>query len=93
MVSRFSKIVIAQPHYGRRSTPREPNLKFFAQEGFATLCACYYDADDLKNVEGWVQRAGGTPRVRGFMYTPWQKKYALLPEFGDMVSKAETASP
>ncbi len=25
------------------------------------------------------------PNVQGFMYTPWQRKYGLLPEFGDLL--------
>ena len=27
--------------------------------------------------------------VRGFMYTPWQKKYALLADFGDLLNPAK----
>lgn len=69
--------------------PREPSLRFFAAEGFRTLVACYYDADDLNDVKGWLELARKTPNVRGFMYTPWQKKYALLPEFGDLCSNAQ----
>ena len=73
--------------------PREKSLKFFAQEGFATLVACYYDADDLKQVEGWIQLAAQTEKVRGFMYTPWQQKYGLLPAFGDLLLQARPAAP
>ncbi len=65
--------------------PREKSLRFFSDEGFATLVACYYDAGDLTEVKGWLQLAAATPRVRGFMYTPWQKKYSLLPAFGDLL--------
>ena len=65
--------------------PREKSLRFFADEGFRTLVACYYDADDLNEVKGWLQLARQTPNVRGFMYTPWQRKYALLPAFGDLL--------
>jgi len=67
--------------------PREKSLRFFTQQGFQTLVACYYDADDLKDVKGWLQLARQLPNVRGFMYTPWQRKYGLLPEFGDLLSK------
>jgi hypothetical protein len=66
-------------------TPREKSLEFFAGEGFRTLVACYYDADDLQDVKGWLDVARKTPNVRGLMYTPWQKKYDLLPQFGDML--------
>jgi len=65
--------------------PRAESLKFFADQGFAMLVACYYDADDLKDVKGWLKLADQTPKVRGLMYTPWQKKYELLPAFGDLV--------
>lgn len=65
--------------------PREKSLRFFADEGFRTLVACYYDADDLNDVKGWLELARQTQNVRGFMYTPWQKKYALLPAFGELL--------
>ena len=67
--------------------PREKSLSFFAKEGFPTLVACYYDADDLNDVKGWLQAARPLSNVRGFMYTPWQKKYSLLPAFGDLVKQ------
>jgi len=73
--------------------PRAKNLKFFADQGFATVCCCYYDADDLKQVAGWIELAGQTPKVRGFMYTPWQQKYGLLPAFGDLLLQARPAAP
>ncbi len=65
--------------------PREKSLRFFADQGFRTLVACYYDADDLKDVKGWLALAKTLPNVRGFMYTPWQRKYGLLPAFGDLL--------
>lgn len=65
--------------------PREPSLRFFAQQGFRTLIACYYDADDLSDVKGWLALARQTPNVRGFMYTPWRKNYGLLGAFGDLL--------
>lgn len=70
-------------------TPREKSLKFFAEQGFEILVACYYDADDLRDVKGWLDAARGMKCVRGFMYTPWQRKYDLLPAFGDMLLAAE----
>jgi len=69
--------------------PREKSLRFFAGEGSQTLVACYYDADDLNDVKGWLKLARETPQVRGFMYTPWQRKYSLLPDFGDMVKAGD----
>ena len=65
--------------------PREKNLKFFADQGFETLCACYYDAPNLDEVKGWIKMATPLPKVRGFMYTPWTRKYDLIPEFGKLL--------
>ncbi|HNQ91084.1 MAG TPA: hypothetical protein PKM73_20920 [Verrucomicrobiota bacterium] len=65
--------------------PRKESLRFFADRGFQTLVACYYDADDLKETQAWMAAARPLPKVRGFMYTPWTKKYGLLPAFGDLL--------
>ncbi|HXR07312.1 MAG TPA: carbohydrate binding domain-containing protein [Candidatus Acidoferrum sp.] len=65
--------------------PRPKDLHFFADHGFHTLAACYYDAEDLNGVKAWLQAAGGVPLMDGFIYTPWQKKYSLLPAFGDLL--------
>ena len=65
--------------------PREKSLRFFADQGFRTLAACYYDADCLDSVVRWMELARQTPNVRGLMYTPWRKKYALLPAFGNLL--------
>jgi hypothetical protein len=65
--------------------PREASLKFFNEQGFATLVACYYDADNLDDVKRWLALAQPLSHVRGFMFTPWTKKYDLLPAFGDLL--------
>ena len=65
--------------------PRERSLKFFADQGFATLVACYYDAGNLDDVKRWIAVAKPYSNVRGFMYTPWTRKYDLLPGFGDLL--------
>jgi hypothetical protein len=65
--------------------PREKSLRFFAGQGFSTLVSCYYDADNLDDVRCWLELARPLPNVRGFMYTPWTKKYELLPAFGDLL--------
>jgi len=65
--------------------PREKSLKFFAEEKFQTLVACYYDADNLEDVKGWLKLAETVPGVRGSMYTPWLKKYELLEQFGALL--------
>lgn len=67
--------------------PREKSLRFFADQGFHTIVACYYDADNLDEVKGWLQLARPMSNVQGFMYTPWQRKYSLLPAFGDLVKE------
>ena len=64
--------------------PREGSLKFFAEQGFPVLVACYYDADNLTDVKNWISLSKGMSNVRGFMYTPWTKRYDLLPEFGEL---------
>ena len=64
--------------------PREKSLRFFTGQGFQSLVACYYDADDLKDVKRWIDLARPLPKVRGFMYTPWTKKYDLLPDFAQL---------
>jgi hypothetical protein len=66
--------------------PRAESLQFFAEQGFRTLAACYYDADDLEDVKGWLRLARQTPNVQGLMYTPWLKKYELLAQFGALLN-------
>jgi hypothetical protein len=68
--------------------PRPKSLEFFAQEGFRSLIACYYDADDLEDVKGWLELGEKTAGVRGLMYTPWTKKYGLLCDFGKLISES-----
>ena len=67
--------------------PRPESVRFFAEQGFPMLLACYYDADNLNEVSGWLKLARATPGVRGLMYTPWEKKYSLLPAFGDLLQR------
>lgn len=65
--------------------PMPKSMAFFSQRHFATLIACYYDADNLDDVQAWLKLASQTPGVRGLMYTPWERKYQLLPAFGDLL--------
>jgi hypothetical protein len=65
--------------------PRPKDLHFFADHGFHTVAACYYDADDLNGVKAWLEAAKDVPLMDGFMYTPWEKKYSLVPAFGDLL--------
>jgi len=39
----------------------------------------------LNEVKGWLQAAKDVPLMDGFIYTPWEKKYNLLPAFGDLL--------
>jgi hypothetical protein len=66
---------------------REPSMKFFSDLGFETLAGAYYDGDTMDNIEGWIKTVNETPKCRGIMYTTWQNKYKLLPDFGDAVTK------
>jgi len=65
--------------------PRENSLCFFAEQGFPVLVACYYDANDLNEVKSWVSLAKPISNICGFMYTPWTKRYDLLPAFGGLL--------
>jgi hypothetical protein len=66
---------------------RRLSLDHFSKLGFKTLAGSYYDADDLKNPEGWLEALDQTPGAVGIMYTTWQNKYKLLAPFGDLVSR------
>ena len=68
---------------------RRPSLDHFSKLGMKTLAGAYYDADDLKNPEGWLEALDATPGAIGIMYTTWQRKYALLGAFGDLVTKRQ----
>ncbi len=68
--------------------PRPKSLEFFAKQGFRSLIACYYDANDLEDVKGWLELGEKTPGVRGLMYTPWTKKYGLLCDFGKLMGES-----
>jgi hypothetical protein len=65
---------------------KETSLAFFSGEGFRTIGACYYDADDLTNSREWLDLLRRTPGAQGIMFTSWQKKYGLLGAYGGLVS-------
>lgn len=67
---------------------RDKSLKHFSDLGHRTIAAAYYDADDLENPRGWLEALSRTPDASGIMYTTWLRKYDLLADFGDLVSKA-----
>jgi hypothetical protein len=68
---------------------RDKSLAQFSSLGYRTIGASYYDGDDLENIKGWLESLGRTPGASGIMYTTWLRKYALLPGFGDLVSKSD----
>lgn len=65
---------------------RRQSLDFFSGHGFKTFAGSYYDADDLKDPEGWLEALDPTPGATGIMYTTWENKYKLLAPFGNLVS-------
>jgi hypothetical protein len=76
-------LVIGCWYYERRDL----SLKHFSSLGFRTIAGAYYDADDLENPKGWLKSLDATPRAMGIIYTTWLDKYALLGDFGYLVSK------
>ncbi len=63
----------------------EKSFDFFSREGFPIMGACYYDAPNLDQVKDWIRAGRSHPNVRGFMYTTWERKYGLLPDFCDLL--------
>lgn len=70
-------------YYARRAQ----SLPFFSQLGFRTLAGAYYDADTLDNPRGWLEELDKTPGAQGILYTTWQNKYQLLPDFAKLLAK------
>jgi hypothetical protein len=66
---------------------RRESLDFFSSRGFRTIAGSYYDGEDLRDPEGWLESMDSTPNATGIMYTTWSSKYKLLAPFGDLVSK------
>jgi hypothetical protein len=66
---------------------RAQGLPFFSNLGFRTLGGAYYDADSLANPKGWLEELYKTPNAQGILYTTWLNKYALLADFGKLVSQ------
>ena len=68
--------------YGKK---RDISMPFFAERGFRTQAAAYYDADDLDNCRAWLETCRRTPNCTGIMYTSWRNKYRLLAPFGELI--------
>ena len=61
------------------------SMPFFAERGFRTQAAAYYDADDLEGCRAWLETCRRTPGCTGIMYTTWSNKYKLLAPFGELI--------
>jgi hypothetical protein len=72
--------------WGREANPA--SFEHFARLGRPVLGACYYDAPDLRAVDGWLDQARRHHNVRGLMYTTWERNYRLLGAFGDRLGAA-----
>ncbi|MBT3376487.1 MAG: hypothetical protein HN742_41565 [Lentisphaerae bacterium] len=68
-----------------RHSTRDKSMRFFAENGFKTQAAAYYDTDTLDTCRDWLKTANETPNCTGIMYTTWRKKYGLLADFGDLI--------
>ena len=68
--------------YGEK---HDVSMPFFAERGFRTQAAAYYDADDLDGCRAWLETCRRTPGCTGIMYTTWQNKYRRLAPFGELV--------
>ncbi len=75
-------LVIMCWYYARR---RE-SLAHFSSLGFRTFAGAYYAVTRSTIRAGGWRRSPRRPGASGIMYTTWQNKYALLADFGDLVS-------
>lgn len=66
--------------WGKEARPE--SLAHFERLGLSTLVACYYDAQDLTEVQSWVRASGPT---RPFMYTTWSQNYQHLEAFAALL--------
>ena len=66
---------------------RELSMPFFEKLGFRTQAAAYYDSNSLDSSCEWLETCNHTKNCTGIMYTSWQRKYALLEDFGKMVQE------
>jgi hypothetical protein len=64
---------------------RAESLRHFDRLGHKTIAGAYYDSDNLDNPKDWLGALDDTPNAQGIMYTTWQNKYDLLPDFGRLL--------
>ena len=67
---------------------RGESLRFFAERGHKQILAGYYDAGP-KQIGQWLEAARSVPGVIGVMYTTWQRNYADLEAFEEVVEAYE----
>ena len=67
------------------------SMPFFANLGFRTQAAAYYDADDLESSRAWLGTCKRTPGCTGIMYTTWRNNYKLLAPFGKLLREETDA--
>ena len=67
---------------------RDVSMPFFAERGFRTQAAAYYDADDLEGCRAWLETCSRTSGCTGIMYTTWSDKYGLLAPFGELLRES-----
>lgn len=73
--------------WGRK--PLVKSLRFFSMHGFRVQAATYYEGKDLSDDAAWLSEMLRTPGATGMMYTTWQERYDLLPEYGRMLIGAK----
>lgn len=79
-----SRVTIANWNSGKAAR----SLAFFADRGHKQILAGYYDVDDLSGFTRWNDAARGIPRINGFMYTTWERKYQLLETYGRAMAES-----
>ncbi len=67
----------------------EKSLRFFANEGFRTVGAAYYDTGNLDNSRRWLRALAATPGSSGIMFTSWEKQYDLMEAFGNLLPSTQ----
>lgn len=66
----------------------EQSMSFFAERGFRTLAAAYYDEKPpFAHSRRWRDLVRRTDGARGILYTTWQRDYRDLPAFMKMLDE------
>lgn len=81
-------VMVMNWNFGKRTE----SLRFFAERGHQQILAGYYDAGP-KQIGQWLEAARDVPGVIGVMYTTWQRNYADLEAFAEVVTTHERQRP